>query len=66
MTESMIERADEAELHAAELALKSARNTEELASIWFRDADRFEGAAREKLQKVYTRQLFKCGALQEG
>lgn len=60
----MLDRATEAEVDAAALALKSARSTEELASLWFRDCDRFEGAAREKLQRVYTRQLFKCGALQ--
>jgi hypothetical protein len=64
MSVEQIERADAAELAAAELALKSARNTSELASIWFRDCDRFEGSQRERLQKVYTRQLFKCGALQ--
>jgi hypothetical protein len=60
----MLDRATEAEVHAAELALKSARSTEELASIWFRDCDRFEGSQRIKLQAVYTRMLFKCGALQ--
>lgn len=59
-----LDRATEAELHAAKMALESARDTAELASIWFRDCDRFEGAQREKLQRVYTRMLFKCGALQ--
>lgn len=60
----MFDLANEAEFQATEQALKSARNVEELASIWWRYADRFEGEAREKLQRVYTRQLFKCGALQ--
>lgn len=59
-----LDRATEAELHAAELALKSARDTADLASIWFRDCDRFDGWQREKLQRVYTRMLFKCGVLQ--
>lgn len=61
---NMLDRATEAEVHAAELSLKSARTTAELGSIWARDCDHFAGEQREKLQRVFTWQLFKLGALQ--
>jgi hypothetical protein len=64
MSVEQIERADMAEFHAAILALKAAKSTEELAAVWFRDCDRWEGDQRDALRRIYTSMLFKCGALQ--
>lgn len=57
MSASMIEHADIAEELAAGMALKLATSKDELVSLWFRDCDHFEGAARERLQAVYAEVL---------
>lgn len=54
-----IRRATEAERQATEQALKSAKNVEELASIWWHYADHFSGRDREYLQTVYGEVLAK-------
>lgn len=51
-------------IESAEQSLRATKTNEELASVWWRDCDRFEGEARDKLQEVYTEMLFKHGALQ--
>lgn len=48
----------------AAMALRSTSNGDELATVWWRDCDAFAGAARERLQDIYTRQLRSFGAMQ--
>ena len=52
-----------ATVESAAMALRSTRTPEELVSVWWRDADAFEGAARERLQAIYNEQLRRMGAL---
>jgi hypothetical protein len=59
-----IERADMAEELAAGMALQLATNKDELISVWWREAEAFEGAARERLQAIFADMLRKFGVLQ--
>ena len=61
---NMLDRATEAEAHAAKLSIKAAKDADDVVSIWFRDCERFEGEHRVMLQTAYTRMLRKFGALQ--
>lgn len=54
--------ADEAEERSAADALRAATTRDELASAWWRDAEHFAGAARERLQDVYATRLRELGA----
>lgn len=49
--------ADEAEERSAAEALRAATTKDELVSLWWREADHFEGAARRRLQQVYADRL---------
>jgi hypothetical protein len=64
MSPEGIERADYAEELAAGMALSLATTKDELISIWFRDADHFEGEARERLQAIYAEALVKFAPMQ--
>jgi len=64
MTESMIERADEAEELAAAMSLRAATTRDELVSAWWAYADHFDGAARERLQDEYATQLRRFAPMQ--
>jgi len=57
-------RADQAEEEAAAMSLRATTDRDELISVWFRDAERFEGEARERLQAIYAEKLRSFGALQ--
>ena len=52
------------EEQCAHEALRAARTTDELASVWWRDADAFQGEARERLQDTYSARLVSLGAMQ--
>lgn len=54
---NMIDRASDAEEHAAALSLRAAANKDDLVSIWWRECDHFDGAPRERLQEEYAIQL---------
>lgn len=56
---NMLDRATEAEVHAAKMALKSARDREELVAAWWSSCDHFTGEPRIMLQATYTRMLHK-------
>ena len=64
MTASKIEMADLAEEQAAAMSLRSATNKDELVAVWWREAEHFTGAARERLQDEFGERLRKLGALQ--
>jgi len=64
MTPDPITLADEAEERSAADALLAAKDKAELISSWWRDCDRFEGAARERLQDIYATRLLHLGVLQ--
>jgi hypothetical protein len=55
--------ADQAEEEAAHEALRATTTRDELVSVWWRDAERFEGAARERLSETYAEKLRALGAL---
>jgi len=57
MNHDPITLADEAEERSAADALRAARTKDELVSLWWREADHFEGAARRRLQEVYADRL---------
>lgn len=52
-----------ATIDSAEMALRSTRNTDELQSVWWRDAEQFSGDARVRLQDVFADKLRSFGAL---
>lgn len=54
--------ADEAEERSAADALRAAGDKDELISVWWMDAEGFEGAARERLQDIYATRLRELGA----
>lgn len=54
--------ADEAEERSAADALRAATTRDELTSAWWRDAEHFAGAARERLQDVYATRLRELGS----
>ena len=55
--------ADRAEEQSAAMSLRSTTTTDELVTVWHRDADHFAGEARERLQRVYAEQIRRRGAL---
>jgi hypothetical protein len=64
MSVEQIERADAAEELAAGMALQLAATKDELISVWWREAEAFEGEARERLQAIFADMLRKFGVLQ--
>lgn len=64
MSASQIERADEAEEHAARMSLRAARDKDELISAWWSSCDHFSGPARERLQDEYATQLCRFAPMQ--
>jgi len=63
MTRDPITLADEAEERSAADALRAATTKDELVSLWWREADHFEGAARRRLQEVYADRLVQFSPL---
>ena len=57
MTASRIELADRAEEEAAAMSLRATKNTMELVDAWMFYCDHFDGAARERLQSIYSEEL---------
>lgn len=56
--------ADRAEERCAAGELRATTTPDELGSAWWRSCDHFQGAARERLQAVYSEKLMSMGALQ--
>lgn len=57
MSASRIEIADSAEERDAGMSLKNAKNTMELVDAWMLNCEHFDGAARERLQTIYSEEL---------
>ncbi len=64
MSVERIEMADEAEEIAAAMALRAARTTDELVSIWWRECEHFAGPARDRLREEYTTKLHMFAPMQ--
>ena len=56
--------ADRAEEQFAHEALRAATTRDELISVWWRDAEHFDGAARERLSDTFAEKLRGFGAMQ--
>lgn len=56
--------ADKAEEMEARMALRMAKNKTELIAAWFLNAEHFDGAARARLQGIYSQCLRTLGVLQ--